>query len=59
MTKEQRINVRVNESDAKELREISKQLDLPSSCIVRQAVREKIAELKRTHPHLQPQQQTV
>lgn len=50
--KNEAIKVRLEEKDKEELVEVSTTLDIPSSQIVREAVREKIAELKRTHPLL-------
>lgn len=43
--KDQRINVRVAEIDKKALTEVSQKLDIPVAIIVREAVKEKIAEL--------------
>jgi hypothetical protein len=57
--KEHRINVRATATDVKELRKVAKKIGLPSSYIVREAVREKIETLRRTHPRLQPAEQTA
>lgn len=42
-----RINVRVSEKEKIELSLISAALDIPEALIVREAVKEKIAELKK------------
>lgn len=52
MSKEKRVNVRVDESDLQKLNEISRRIDLPASYIVRHAIREKIEHLEQTHPLL-------
>jgi hypothetical protein len=53
------INFRLNETEAKEIREISKLIDIPYSQLAREALREKISELKQTHPLLKEQPQEV
>lgn len=53
--KNEQIIVRISENEKAELNQISEQIDVPFSQITREAIREKIAELKRTHPRLQPQ----
>ncbi len=52
MKDEMRINVRVKAKLAEELKEVSEKLEVPTSIIVRDAVREKLAEMRRTHPLL-------
>ena len=53
MNKERRINVRVNREVISELNRISRILDLPSSYIVRDAIREKLDSLKISDSRLQ------
>lgn len=53
MTKNERILIRINQSEKVEFEEIANRLDIPISQIAREAIREKMAELKRTHPRLQ------
>ncbi|HEX8267456.1 MAG TPA: hypothetical protein VF596_18800 [Pyrinomonadaceae bacterium] len=50
MTKETRINTRVSPQVADDLREVAEALEIPASQIIRQAVKEKIAEIKQTNP---------
>ena len=48
--KEFRINVRVDEAVKDELAEVSNRTRLSESTIVREAVLEKLASIKQTHP---------
>lgn len=48
--KEFRINVRVDEAVKDELAEVSQRTRLSESTIVREAVLEKLASIKQTHP---------
>lgn len=48
----QNLNFRVKPEFVAELNSVAKTLEVPASQIVREAVREKLAELKRTHPLL-------
>lgn len=48
------LRVRLEQEDKENLTEFSTTLDIPVSQIVREAIREKIAVLRRTHPQLQP-----
>lgn len=50
--KNEAIKIRLEEEVKAELATISSTLDRPISQIVREAVRDKIAELKKTHPLL-------
>lgn len=52
MKKEHLINFRCAEDEAKEFMQISKAIDVPFSQLAREAIREKIAALKKTHPRL-------
>ena len=56
--KNDNIFVRISEQEKLELAEISEIIDVPLSQITREAIREKIAELKKTHPLLQQLEQT-
>jgi predicted DNA-binding protein len=47
--KTKRINVRVTEKEKEVLSSISERLDIPEAIIVREAVKEKIAELSKKH----------
>ncbi len=51
--KNDQIFVRMSEEEKSELTQISEQIDVPFSQITREAIREKISALKRTHPLLQ------
>lgn len=51
--KNDHISVKLNEKDKENLTEISALLDVPFSQIVREAINEKVTELKRSHPKLQ------
>lgn len=51
--KTETVKVRLEETDKEQLAEISNILDVPISQIIREGLRERIAELKRTHPLLQ------
>lgn len=53
MIKDERILIRINQAEKNEFEEIANRLDIPVAQIAREAMREKIAELKRTHPLLQ------
>jgi predicted trehalose synthase len=57
--KDQMINFRTTEQEAAEFARVAKTLDIPLSQIAREATREKISELKRTHPALQETVQTT
>ena len=54
--KNKTIQVRVSEEEKQELLKISEALDVSSSQIIRESVREKIASLKNTHPRLSEKQ---
>lgn len=41
------VNFRIRETDADELRAAAKFLDIPQSQIIREAVKEKVAEIKQ------------
>jgi hypothetical protein len=55
MNKTTQIAARIKETERNELTEIATTLDVPESQIIREAVREKIAQLKETHPKLRGQ----
>lgn len=46
--KDKRINVRIAQTDKNALSEVSRKLDIPEAIIVREAVKEKIANLVKT-----------
>lgn len=52
MTKTTQIAARINEAEREELATVATVLDIPEAQIIREAVREKVAKLKRTHPKL-------
>lgn len=59
MKKEQLINFRTTEEEASEFMDFAKLVDIPFSQIAREAIREKIAEIKKTHPRFQKKPQSV
>lgn len=50
------IQIRENDQVTQELKEVALILDIPVTQIAREAIREKLVELKRTHPKLQNEQ---
>lgn len=50
--KDKSLKIRINNNDIQELKEISKIIDVPYSQVAREAIREKIAVLKKTDPRL-------
>lgn len=50
--KNQSLRANVNEAEKKELEQIAEALDVPESQIIREAVREKVQKLQKTHPKL-------
>lgn len=48
--KTKRFNVRVSEKEKAELCAVSDAMDIPAALIIREAVKEKIAELKKRMP---------
>jgi len=57
MSKDERIMIRIYSNEKTEFEEIANRLDVPISQLAREGLREKIAELKRTHPLLQKAEQ--
>lgn len=53
MIKTTQIAARIKETEREELRQVAETLDIPESQIIREAVREKVTELQKTHPKLQ------
>lgn len=52
MAKTTQFAARVSEAEREELKRVAEVLDIPEAQIVREAVREKIDEMYRTHPKL-------
>lgn len=50
--RKQSLRANVNEDEKKELEKVSEILDVPEAQIIREAVREKLEKLNRTHPKL-------
>lgn len=53
------VNVRLREGERQELDDIAEVLDVPTSQIVREAVREQVAKLKKRHPKLKNREEVV
>lgn len=52
LTKDKYIQIREHDKETQELKAIARALDIPMTQIAREAIRDKVAELKRTHPRL-------
>lgn len=59
MTKDVNVNFKSTRKERDEFMKFAKKIDIPFSQIAREAIREKIAELKRTHPRFQKQANQV
>jgi hypothetical protein len=57
--KERFVSFRSTERDFKEYARVAKAVDITVSQLARQGLRDKIAELKRTRPELQPAEDAV
>jgi antitoxin component of RelBE/YafQ-DinJ toxin-antitoxin module len=53
--KDEMLKIRVPANDKQEICQVAEALDVPVSQIVRDGIRNRIAELKRTDPRLQAQ----
>lgn len=52
MTKNQSLRANISTTEKQELDAVATVLDIPTSQIIREAVREKVAKLRKTHPKL-------
>ena len=47
------VAARMNEAEREKLKQVAEVLDVPESQIIREAVRDKIEDLRQNHPRLQ------
>lgn len=59
MTKEINLNFKATKEDREDFMAVAAKIDVPFSQIAREAIRERVAEIKRTHPKYQTEQAQV